>query len=192
AAMGDKDVVVWDLATGSEVQRLTPPLSVVSSGRSTLEFSPDGTMLAKGGEDGTAHLHLWRLDTGRLTRLTGHDDGVVAVAFHPDGSVLASAGLDGRVVLWDPATGSELATAGDHPGGILAAQFSGDGRWLATAASTGVVALRDPRNGTVVATIGHPDAVRSLAFSRDGALLATGCDDRTARLFTRLDGRTGP
>ena len=42
-------------------------------------------------------------------RLTGHADEVRPMMFSPDGKVFATGGADGLVILWDPATGKELA-----------------------------------------------------------------------------------
>jgi WD40 repeat protein len=42
-------------------------------------------------------------------RLTGHADEVRPMTFSPDGKVFATGGADGLVILWDPATGKELA-----------------------------------------------------------------------------------
>ncbi len=62
-------------------------------------YSPDGTKLATGQNDGT--VKLWNAETGELlSTFADHDAAVHAVAFHPDGKLLASGARDGTVRVW--------------------------------------------------------------------------------------------
>ncbi|HID51350.1 MAG TPA: WD40 repeat domain-containing protein, partial [Anaerolineae bacterium] len=61
--------------------------------------------------------------------------------------------------------------------------FHPDGRMLAVAGESAVT-LWDTTSGNVLNTIqGHEGPINSLAFSRDGAYLATASDDSTARIW---------
>ncbi|MEV7728743.1 protein kinase [Streptomyces sp. NPDC087917] len=128
------------LAAGSPVQLLNGSADAVlatldATGATGAVFSPDGQLLAFGGQgDG---VRLWNTATrADVATLEGHDSPVQAVAFHPDGSTLASGDRDGKVVVWSTTSGT--ATATYEPGAsVEALAFSPDGKSLAAGCSSG-------------------------------------------------------
>jgi len=64
--------------------------------------------------------------------------------------------------------------------------YSATSRFWAAGVSDGRVLIRDNHAEKMYELVGHKDAVRAVAFAAQGALLATGSDDKTVRL-TRLE-----
>ena len=71
----------------------------------SLNVSPDGKLLASGGNDNL--VKLWNATDGAPVReLSGHANHVPLVPVHPDGQALVSGDLKGIVKQWDVSTGS--------------------------------------------------------------------------------------
>jgi WD40 repeat protein len=144
-------------------------------------FSPDGERLATNDGD----VRIWRLDTGRETAVSGPADLLAKVVWSPDDTAFGYArGLTG-VVLADPGSGHEIR-AWDFKGlGVSGLAFDAKGSRLAAALGDQSVVIWNPATGKVLtrltapATVVH-SGVSTMAFSPDGALLASGAVNGTA------------
>ena len=127
ASPSDVNVVtLWDVATGTLRQTLTGRTVDVYS----IAFSPDGKLLASGGDDMT--IHLWDVAAGTLRQTLMGDPYVAwSAAFSPDGKLLASGG-DQTIKVWDVATGTlrQTLVVGTHD--TYSVAFSPDGKLLAS------------------------------------------------------------
>ena len=119
---------------------------------------------------------------------------VTAVAYSPDGQWLA-AGIRGVVHLIDPATGAVLADLPGQTQRVTAVAVSKAGKLAVASGEPGksgivrVYTIADPKAlpAKPVEIAAHKDAIYALAFSPDGATLATGSYDRTVKLWTLKD-----
>ncbi len=137
----------------------------------SVEFSPNGDMLATKGKDAT--IRLWNPHSGQLLRTINTNSGGV-IAFNEDGSILASAGGTDKVVnLWNPDTGELQKTLTGHLGDVYYVAYSPEGDVLASGDSAGNIRLWNPDTGQLLRTW-HADKLDGLTFSADGSILANG------------------
>lgn len=88
-----RELTLWDTSTWKKTGELRGHTGAVAA----LEFSPDSTRLASGGDD--KHVVVWDLGTrSSWATLTGHVQGVTHVAWMPDGRAVVSAGSDALLV----------------------------------------------------------------------------------------------
>jgi dipeptidyl aminopeptidase/acylaminoacyl peptidase len=146
-------------------------------------FLDAGKTLAAASSDG--EVRLWDLDPPKLKSVIppGRRDGITDMAFAPDGKTFVTVNHGGAVQIMDVTTKQEKAVlSGSEPTGtsLWAVAYSPTGITIATAHGNNVVKLWDVKKEKLGATLDkHKGQVSSLAFSRDGALLASGGWDAT-------------
>jgi WD40 repeat protein len=135
----------------------------------TVEFSPDGSMIASGSQDKT--VKLWNVATGlEIRTFKGHKDEVFSVAFRPDGKVIASGSKDQTVRLWRT-KGGRLKILKGYRFLTKSLAFSPDGSILAVVG--GGLYLWNEKDKLIRK---HDKSVYGVAFSPDGHTIAAGKD----------------
>ena len=154
-------------------------------------YSPDGSVLASGHQDG--RVQLWDAETGaQIATLDPANERLPSVndlAFSPDGSLLISASSDGTAKVWDLRTGrvTRLLT---HADAVNAVAFSPDGSTVATGSEDGTAKIWQLDGEGSIVLAGHQGVVMSVQFSPDGTRVVTSSQDKTIRLWDVETGRT--
>jgi eukaryotic-like serine/threonine-protein kinase len=156
-------------------------------------FSPDGKLVATGGEDGTAW--LWDAQSGATLGMPlVHKGKVGAVAFSPDGRTLLTGCEDSKARLWDVESCSQVGPTFMHQASILGVAFSPDGRTVLTGSTDNTARLWDAATGQPKGPpIVHEGYIDGVAYSPDGKTVLTASWDKTARLWDATTGeQIGP
>lgn len=181
AGCQDNNVIRWNLDSGAKTL-----LSGHKSWMRALAFAAKEKLLFSG--DYAGRLLTWPMDADKskpIRNIEAHRGWVRALAVSPDGKTLASCGNDHFVKLWSLSDGKALHTFAGHANHVYNIAFHPDGKHLVSADLMGVVKVWNLVTGEVErefdAKILHKydptfradhGGVRSMAFNRDGSLLA--------------------
>src|SRR5664280_2382569 len=172
-------VKIWDVASGTDIQTLPEDVMQFRA----VAFTPDGKTLIGVG----SVVVFWDTSTWKQVHKTSGYGSFEALAVSPDGSLVAAGSSFDGVTVYKVATGlQQRAFSGQTL--IVSLAFSPAASLIASASWANSVQVLDVASGKVVKTISvHSDRAEAVAFSPDGATLATGSLDSTLRLW-----RVGP
>jgi hypothetical protein len=191
-ATEDGEVARWDVAPPRKVR--STRVVAKSGGFGALAVPAGGTTVAVTAGQGL--VRLLDLEGGKAEidlqpeKLGGYNQ--IAAAYSPDGRLLAT-GYGQEVKVWDVNGRKQLFELKGHKVYILSLAFSPDGRTLAVGCGDQTIKLWDAEKGKEKGSlVGHkpPETpfdgyrtmqwtIRSLAFSPDGALLASASNDKS-------------
>jgi WD40 repeat protein len=182
AASADGTARVWEIGRGALLSQLIGHATGVTG----LAFAPTGFSIVTTSQDRTAR--VWQPSNGTPRAvLAGHTAAVTSAAFSPDSSRVVTASEDGTARVWDPQTDPNLVPLGRYGRHVSQIALSPDGRLLIVGTDHGAL-LVEAASGVVVRMLLPPAAVRSVAFSRDGARVAAALHDRIV-IFDAASGR---
>ena len=157
----------------------------------SLALAPDDSVLAVGG---TEMLALMDPETGAFIHsFPGIEHHVETLAFSPDGGILLAMQRESAtgfqfMSFWDIATREPIDLMPNFVESVTSAAWSPDGSQMLTAIGNDAQ-LWDIGSGALVRTFtGHDGIVRAVAFSANGAHLATGSADETVRVWEMASG----
>jgi WD40 repeat protein len=140
----------------------------------SLKFSPDGAVMASGGEKG--EIRLWDIKKGSCIRsLREHKGDVKALDYSPNGRYLASAGEDRVVRLWDTTTYKCIRMLSGHTSTVNSLCFSRDGAYCASGSSDIMIRVWEISTGKCVRILKDVKGygINTVSFSADGRYIAS-------------------
>ena len=179
AAGAGKDVLLWTLADGKEVGKLTQPTDVLN-----LCFNADKTRLLIGRSDNLAV--LVEVATGTAYQTFPHTGAVRGVVAHPTTPAVITASADKSVVI-SPITCTRLIVLGKgKPAGVVVSP--GSERVLSIGPGKEAVSW-NANNGTKERAFETGGDATAAAISKDLQRVAVGGADGSIRVYTTNDGK---
>jgi WD40 repeat protein len=178
--------IVWRVGGREPPRRLGCRAGLVAA----LAWSPDGTLLALGCNDGSTAIHA-REGEGEPMVLPARDGAIYAIAWSPDGQQLATAHSEGVARIWRrDGTGDPKVLRG-HTARVIDVAWSPDGETLATAARDGTARVwsagGEPLRRFEVAA----RSAQGVRFAPDGRKLLVWGSDGGTRVLS-VDGSDHP
>ncbi|KAG2160223.1 uncharacterized protein EDB93DRAFT_47699 [Suillus bovinus] len=195
ASADNGEVVFWDRDSG---ESLTPAIKAHSTYIRSLDFSPDGMMLATGSMDHT--VKLWNTETWQQQgNPINCKAEVYTVRYSPSGELLAIA-TNSDIQIWNPlGTRNRIAHFKDHMhklyvGITLPLAWIPDGTRLLSGGCRLDPTIRqwDVITGQQVGDPwrGHNHDINAIAVNSDGTLVASASTDHHVRLWQLWDRKT--
>ncbi|CAE6519465.1 unnamed protein product [Rhizoctonia solani] len=158
----------------------------IDSGVLSIAYSPDGTRVAVGCENGTISICDSRNGSVLAGPLTGHTSWVRCVVFSPDGTRLLSSSSDRTIRMWNALDGNPTpAPFEGHTHPVRSVAFSSDGNRVVSGSWDDTIRIWDATNGQSITEPleGHEHGVNCVAFQPHSMLVASGGNDHTVRLW---------
>ncbi len=174
----DNAAKVWDATENGETYTLKANNAPVMS----VDFSPNGKLIASGSMDGAAR--IWDLGSGRELWVRTNNAPVRSVAFFPDGRRMVTGSFDQTATVWEVDSGKALFHLKGHTHRIFSVAVSSNGHWIATGSWDNTVRLWDAASGRHFSTLeGQREGVLPVAFSRDSRRIVSGSRDGVAMVW---------
>ena len=206
-------LVIFDVVAGQVLKTLKGHKELIE----TATFSGDASRLASAGWD--ASIRVWDIETSKETAvMKGHKKGIRSLSMSTNGNRFISSN-ERELKLWNGEKQELLGDLGDENGGAKFVAMSPDGAWAVSIARDGTARLWDvekkqvkgilDRNPVAMTAaqaattspavadpaspaageVPEPEAIQSLAYSRDGKWIALAREDGRISLRHAADGK---
>lgn len=155
---------------------------------SSIQYSPNGQLVACAGSDGT--VTVLEIATGACKKSFDVNIRGAKTRFSNDGSLIAVHGMDGKLSILNLASGDIQELEG-HSGDVTGVAFNLDGTKVASCAHDGTFRLwdRELGIGRILHTHERMLPPHSTSFSPDGSMIAATGGDFAVGFWNPTDGR---
>jgi WD40 repeat protein/serine/threonine protein kinase/tetratricopeptide (TPR) repeat protein len=177
----DQYAKIWESATGTLVA-VIPHSRIISS----VDFSPDGNLVATASIDGLAK--LWDVRSNKLRASLRHTGEITTIRFHPEGHLVLTASNDGTAKLWK-LSGDLVREVKHRKYSHAMADFAPNGESFITASERGASEIWETGTGQLLGNpVKHDHDIISVIFSHDGRRFVTTSSDKYARIWNVEQG----
>ena len=189
---GDRMIRHWQLPNGTPLD-----MSKTQTTANAMVVSPDGTLLATGGDDGFIRL-VQTTTRHSLRHSINHGKKITCLAMHAENNMLAVGDSSCRSFIYQisqrdqkvnrPGKRVPLSIDNQTREPILSIEFSRDGSRLLVVHDGKSAFVYDTGNGACLYSIEHSRALLNAVFSHDGTRILSASRDGTAIFWNAQSG----
>jgi WD40 repeat protein len=164
---GGQSVLIWNVQTGQLLEEITFEERAL-----TISYDPGQPNLAIGFNGKSV---LWDIAAKKEIAKLDQFGTIGSLTYSKDGKWLATTSSEGSIFVWDMQSGDLGAPKYrlQQGGRITSLDFTADNQLLASGGDNGFAYLWSLTSGEELARLPHSNAVTSVSFSADSALLMT-------------------
>jgi len=191
---GDASARIWEMAgpdaraglvggTSRLLQHGTNASDKKNKDVTTLEWSPNGEMLATGSYDGVAR--VWRRTGSLLHTLRSHRGPIFSLKWNKTGNYLLSGSYDKSTIVWDVSgdVGFVKQQFNFHEAPALDVDWKDDITFASCSTDMAVHVCQVGSDRPLRSYAGHADEVNAVKWDPSGTLLASCSDDCSAKVW---------
>jgi WD40 repeat protein len=170
-------IYVWD-RQGNQLKEFQSH----KHGFKALAVSPDGQIIATGGQYGL--IRLWDCQGKELATFQGSQASINAIAISTDRQMVVSGSEDGIVRVWDIETNGCIECLG-HTGQLTTVAISADGQTIVSAGGDHIVRLWNRQGIQLAESLPHEGWIAFVATNADGQIVASAQRNNVVRLWNQ-------
>jgi transducin (beta)-like 1 len=187
---GDSTIRIWDMVDTSKEPIVLKHATCSGNDKkldiTALDWSPNGEFLASGCLNGSTKIFK---NTGELLHTFKiHGAPIFALKFNCKGQYLVTGGMSPSVVVIDLQTAQQFQDYKFNPGNLMEAtmdiHWQNEKTFAACSNNTVIYVCRLGLEKPIKYFKGHEREVNVLRWDRSGTYLASGSEDRTARIWS--------
>eukprot|EP00300_Choanocystis_sp_HF-7_P019634 c20392_g4_i3.p1 GENE.c20392_g4_i3~~c20392_g4_i3.p1 ORF type:complete len:426 (-),score=79.74 c20392_g4_i3:227-1354(-) len=152
-----------------------------TKGVTTLDWCPNGELIATGSYDGQAH--IWTADGVMKCALNEHSGPVFSLKWNAVGDLLLSCSADKTAIIWDANTGFVKQKFTFHKAPTLDVDWKNQDTFASCSTDNFIFVCKLGESQPLKVMEGHKDEVNAIKWDPSGTLLASCSDDLTVKVW---------
>ncbi|XP_015782774.1 F-box-like/WD repeat-containing protein TBL1XR1 [Tetranychus urticae] len=192
SASGDSTARIWNLNQQSDFEanqivfrhyiKRNGVKSPSHGDITSLEWNPDGKLLATGSHDYIAR--IWNVENQLVHELNGHRAPVLSVKWNEKGSYLLTASEDKTTIVWSATTGKAVQYYKCHTKSVLEIDWRSNSSFASCSSDKTIQILKVGEPYPTKTFKGHTEDVNSIKWDPHKTFLASCSDDQTVKIWT--------